>query len=48
MINSVLSIPCDTCYDYGVVFLGDNNDYAVEPCDCVANANDGLTLDWME
>ena len=44
MINSLISFPCDTCHDYGVVFLGDNNDYSIEPCDCVA---DELTLDWI-
>ncbi len=48
MINSVLSIPCNTCYGHGIIFIGDNHDYNIEPCECVANANDGLTLDWME
>ena len=35
MINSVLTIPCDVCNDYGVIFFGDNNDFDCEPCDCV-------------
>jgi hypothetical protein len=38
-----MSFPCDACHDYGVVFLGDNNDYSVEPCDCM---EDDLLLDW--
>lgn len=30
-----LSFPCETCNETGYVFWGDNNDYDVEPCDCV-------------
>lgn len=35
MINSVYSVECDTCLGHGVVFFGDNNDYSIEPCECV-------------
>ena len=36
MINSLQRINCDECYGHGVIFYGDNDDYAVEPCECVA------------
>jgi hypothetical protein len=35
MINSVLTIDCDTCSGRGHIFYGDNEDYAIEPCECV-------------
>ena len=35
MINSVLSVHCDECNGYGVVFFGNDYDYDCEPCDCV-------------
>jgi len=35
MINGVIRIECDTCYDYGVVFYGNGEDYDIEPCQCV-------------
>ena len=34
MINSVLSIACDTCLGHGYLFFGDANDYSVESCQC--------------
>jgi len=37
MINSVEQINCDECYGHGVIFYGDNDNYSVEPCECVAN-----------
>lgn len=37
MINSVETIDCDNCYGSGHIFYGDNEDYHVEPCECVAN-----------
>ncbi len=36
MIKSLERIACDTCHGYGVIFYGDNDDYATEPCECVA------------
>jgi len=35
MINSVQRINCDECYGHGVIFYGDNDDYSIEPCECV-------------
>lgn len=32
-----LSFDCSTCYGKGYLFYGDNNDYSIDPCDCVAN-----------
>ena len=46
MINSVLTIDCSTCHGRGLVFFGDENDYSVEPCQCVDTKNDGIQLDW--
>ena len=35
MINAVQVIKCSACYGEGLVFIGDENDYHVEPCECV-------------
>jgi len=35
MINAIDRINCDECYGHGVIFYGDDNDYGVEPCECV-------------
>ena len=35
MINAIQTIDCDTCYGRGLVFIGDDNDYNVEPCECI-------------
>ena len=37
MINSVYVAECSTCSGRGLVFFGDNNDYHIDPCECVAN-----------
>jgi hypothetical protein len=37
MINSIYVADCDTCNGKGVVFFGDNEDYHIDPCECVAN-----------
>jgi len=37
MINSVQIIDCSSCYGQGVIFYGDENNFDVEPCECVAN-----------
>ena len=34
MINSVVSIKCEDCLDYGYLFYGDGEDYDVETCSC--------------
>lgn len=31
-----LDYKCDSCHSVGYVFYGDNEDYSVEPCECVA------------
>ena len=28
---------CSTCRGRGIVFFGDNEDYHIEPCECVAS-----------
>lgn len=30
-----LDFDCGTCYGKGFVFFGDNNDYTIDPCDCI-------------
>jgi len=35
MINSVLTIDCQDCLGHGVIFFGDNDNFDIEPCDCV-------------
>ena len=37
MINYLEAIECDTCSGRGVIFYGDNEDYHIEPCECVAS-----------
>lgn len=36
MINSVARFDCESCGGAGLVFFGNENDYDVQPCDCVA------------
>jgi hypothetical protein len=31
-----LKFDCSACSGRGYVFYGDNEDYAIEPCECVA------------
>ena len=35
MINSVMVFDCKGCYGAGLVFIGNDEDYAIEPCQCV-------------
>jgi hypothetical protein len=28
---------CDECQGFGAIFWGDNDNFDVEPCDCVTN-----------
>ena len=35
MINAIQVVECDMCYGKGLVFIGDDNDYNVEPCECI-------------
>ncbi len=32
-----LGYDCSTCHGRGYVFYGDNEDYTIDPCECVAN-----------
>jgi len=36
MINALTRINCDECSGNGLIFWGDNDNYDVEPCECVA------------
>jgi hypothetical protein len=47
LITDVITIPCDDCNGVGFIFFGNENDFDVEPCDCVADVEDELTLDWI-
>jgi len=38
MINSVQIIDCSSCYGEGIIFIGDENDYSIEPCECVSKS----------
>ena len=31
-----IGFDCGTCYGKGYVFYGDNEDYNIDPCECVA------------
>ena len=44
----IMGVACDECGGAGLVFFGDNNNFDVQPCDCVADVQDELTLDWSE
>ena len=37
MINSVKTIECQPCSGRGYIFIGDNDDFWIEPCECVAD-----------
>ena len=39
-----LSYDCSPCGGRGYVFYGDNEDYTIEPCECVANGQRSLLL----
>ncbi len=42
MINSLLTIDCQDCNGYGIIFFGDNDNFDCEPCDCnLTNDFDG-------
>ena len=43
-LKEIISVACDDCGGAGFIFFGNENDFDVEPCDCVA---DELTLDWI-
>jgi hypothetical protein len=47
MIKEIISVACDDCGGAGFLFFGSENDYDVEPCDCVTEIEDELTVDWV-
>ena len=46
-LKDVTAVACAECGGAGFIFWGNENDYDCEPCDCVADVNDELTLDWV-
>ena len=34
-LNDILAIECDECGGAGFIFFGDNDNFDIEPCDCV-------------
>jgi hypothetical protein len=46
-LKEIVSVACDECGGAGFIFFGNENDFDVEPCDCVADVEDELTLDWI-
>ena len=36
MLNGITKIKCDECHGAGFIFWGDENNYDVETCECVA------------
>ena len=36
MIDSLTRIDCNDCNGVGIIFWGNDLDFDVEPCDCVA------------
>ena len=43
----IIAAECDECGGAGLVFFGNEKDFDVQPCDCIADINDELTLDWV-
>lgn len=36
-LYQTLSYDCGSCHGTGYLFYGDNEDYTIDPCECVAN-----------
>jgi hypothetical protein len=36
-LSEIIGVACDECNGAGFVFWGDNNNFDVEPCDCITN-----------
>jgi len=34
-LKEIIAVACDECNGAGFIFFGDNNNFDVEPCDCV-------------
>ena len=36
-LKEIISVACDECNGAGFIFWGDDNNFDVEPCDCVTD-----------
>jgi len=43
----IIAANCDECGGAGFLFWGDERNYDVEPCACVDEVADELTVDWV-
>lgn len=43
----IIGVTCEECGGAGFLFFGNEYEYDVEPCECVADVSDELTLDWI-
>ena len=34
-LKEIIAVSCDECNGAGFIFFGDDNNFDVEPCDCV-------------
>lgn len=46
-LKNIVSVSCEDCGGAGFIFFGNENNFDVEPCDCVAEVSDELTVDWV-
>lgn len=46
-MKDIIAVACEDCGGAGFLFFGNENDFDVEPCDCVADVEDELTVDWV-
>ena len=43
----IIAANCDECGGAGFIFFGSELAYDVEPCDCISDVADELTVDWV-
>jgi hypothetical protein len=43
----IIAANCDECGGAGFLFWGNENNFDVEPCACVDEISDELTIDWV-
>jgi hypothetical protein len=43
----IIAANCDECGGAGFVFFGDERNYDVEPCECIADLSDELNVEWV-
>ena len=46
-LTNILAVNCDECGGAGFLFFGNENNYDVEPCDCIADLSDELNVEWV-